>query len=345
MDDLRTWKEEVQQNQSVITKYYRDLFTSIIPNKEHVEDVLVAMEKRVTTKMNLILVADLTSEETTQALNQMSLDKAPRPDGYSVFFFQKFQNIVGNDVTEACLEVLNKGVEIGSLKNTFVMLIPKRKNPTQVAGYRPINLCNVIYKIITKALANLILCVLEAIISPFQSAFVPRRLIMDNIMVGFKVLNFLKEKKNLGKEGEIALKLDMNKAYDRVKWSFMERTMKKLGFNHSQISKIMRCISIVRYSFLINGEPRGCVVPSRGLRQGYPLSPYLFLIYTKGLSSVICKVEDNSILHGVKITQSAPAISHLFFVDESLVFVKADKQDCYWLKEILKLMRRLRGNL
>ena len=104
--------------------------------------------------------------------------------------------------------------------------------------------------------------------------------------------------------------------------------MEQLGFNERWISLIMQCITTVTYSVLINGEAHGCIVPSRGLRQGDPLSPYLFLICADGFSSLINDAVRNNLLNGVSICRGSPMITHLFFADDSLLFCKASIQEC-----------------
>ena len=180
-------------------------------------------------------------------------------------FYQKYWHLIGEDVSNAVITCLNSSKILKAINHTYITLIPKVKNPEIVSEFRPISLCNVIYKIISKMLTNRLKSVLPQIVSESQSAFVPRRLITDNILVAFKTLHHMHQQRN-GKIGSVALKLDMSKAYDRVEWKYLEKVMQQMGFHQKWVNIIMECISIVSYSILINGEPHGYIKPSRGLR-------------------------------------------------------------------------------
>ena len=201
-------------------------------------------------------------------------------------------------------------------------------------------MCNVVYKIASKVLANRLNVFLSKFITPEQSAFVPDRLISDNTLVASELAHFMH---NLwrGKEGFMALKLDISKAYDRLEWHFLQRILQRLGFDDDWIELIMTCLSTVRYSFLINGEPRGYVAPSRGLRQGDPLSPYLFILCAEGLSALISHFVSIGSLQGLKVCDGAPVISHLLFADDSMIYSQATMQDCLILKHILDVYARI----
>ena len=154
--------------------------------------------------------------------------KAPGLDGMPPIFFQKFWNTVGDDVVEVVLSCLNFGTILPGLNHTFISLIPKVKSP--VTEFRPIALCNILYKLVSKVLANRLRKVLPHIISDFQSAFQSDKALSDNILVAFELLHHMKRRKSR-KTGHMALKLDMSKAYDRLEWIFLQRIMEKMGFH------------------------------------------------------------------------------------------------------------------
>jgi hypothetical protein len=150
--------------------------------------------------------------------------KAPGPDGYGVCFYQKHYETVGGEVQTAVLEFLNNGTFDPLIDSTFIALIPKKFPASIVCNYRHISLCNVLYKLITKVLANRLKQIMPSIISRHQSAFVPRCLISDNISVAFEALNSMATRMK-DKKGYMTIKLDMIKAYDHVEYSFLEKIM------------------------------------------------------------------------------------------------------------------------
>jgi hypothetical protein len=328
------WLETNEEIAGMMIDYYTNLFSTSHPS--NLTEAVAEVPSVVTEEMNHNLIREFRAEEVEHAIKQMAPSKAPGPDGMPPIFYQKYWHVVGNDVTSAVLSCLNSGSLLKSINHTFISLIPKVKNPEKVTEFRPISLCNVIYKLVSKVLANRLKLILPQVISDSQSAFVPGRLITDNVLIAFETLHHMHHNK-VGREGAMALKLDMSKAYDRVEWRYLEQVMKRMGFHHKWIGLMTECISSVSYSILINGEPHGNIHPSRGLRQGDPLSPYLFLLCAEGLHSLIKKAESNGDMQGVSLCRGGPKITHLFFADDSLLFTKATTTAC---EKILSILRQ-----
>ena len=159
------------------------MFTSATPSRT--ETTIEAMDQIVTPLHNQILLSSFTAEEIKKAVFQMHPSKALGPDGMSCFFFQKYWHILRDNVTQAVFSFLNSSHLLKKINYAYIVLIPKIKNPQRVSDYGPISLCNVLYKIVSKVLANRLQQVLPTVISDSQSAFIPGRLITDNVAVAF----------------------------------------------------------------------------------------------------------------------------------------------------------------
>ena len=162
----------------------------------------------------------------------MHPSKSPGPDGMPALFYQKYWDIVGSDVVSMVLNVLNSNISMADINKTYITLILKINNPAKMTDFRPISLCNVIYKFISKVLANRLNLVLPQIIYENQSVFLSESFITNNVLIAFELMHYLDHKRE-GKDCYMAIKLDMSKAYDKVEWGFIEQVMKKLGFHDS----------------------------------------------------------------------------------------------------------------
>lgn len=167
------------------------------------------------------------------------------------------------------------------VNRTVVCLIPKLKNPQSMTDLRPISLCNVLFRILSKVLANRHKSCLPTLISINQSAFVQGRLLTDNALIAYEINDYIR-RKTQGKYGYVGLKIDISKAYDRLEWKFIEDMLGKYGFHQRWISRVMTCIRTVSYSFLQKGEVFGQVIPERGIRQGNPYPPTCIFCVLKG---------------------------------------------------------------
>lgn len=197
----------------------------------------------------------LANKESTTTVRSIGAMKASGPDGITALFFHSFWNIVKQDVIGAIQNFFTSGFLLKALNHTNIVLIPKRDNPTLTSHFRPISLCNVIYKIISKILAACLKPLLQKLISPMQAGFVPNCLIQENTILAHEIVHKLKLQK--GKKGLMALKIDMEKAYDCFEWDFIFKVLRSFGFSATWIQLIHQCLTTVSYSLLLNGSPHG----------------------------------------------------------------------------------------
>ena len=247
------WCTRTNNISNIVTDYFDELFSSSTPSSLDMEIVLSSVTPKVSQQMNDHLSRPFTSEEIRKALSDMPPTNSLGPNGMPGLFFQKYWDIVGTDVTEAALLVLNSGGDIHQWNMTLITLIPKIKFPKHVKEFRPISLCNVVYKLVSRTITNRFSSILDEVIGDQQSAFIPGRLITDNVLLCFETMHWIRQHMG-GNTGYVALKLDMSKAYNRVEWSFLEGMMLRLGFYASCVELIMRCVRSVSYSFLINRQ-------------------------------------------------------------------------------------------
>ena len=188
--------------------------------------------------MNFDLTREFTTDEVEFALKQMKPLTAPGPDGMSPIFFKFCWQFIGQGIIDASLAILNSGNISANLNHTYIALIPKTKSLERATNFRPISLCNVLYKIESKTIANRLKKIMPKLVSESQSAFMLDRLITDNILVAHETLHHLKTKKNkknkkkkkkTRKTGYMAIKLDMSKAYNKAEWVFLEKSHEKNG--------------------------------------------------------------------------------------------------------------------
>ncbi|GAU48815.1 hypothetical protein TSUD_99870 [Trifolium subterraneum] len=267
------------------------------------DPVLNLIHPRVTDDDNFFLTAPITEVEIQQALFHMHPDKSPGPDGFNPAFYQRFWEHCSDDIF--------------SVASTWFK------------------------------------CCLDKCVSQEQSAFVKSRSILDNALIATEVIHALKRKtqevihalkrKTQGRRGELTLKIDISKAYDKVDWGFLRGVMTKMGFTDVWIRWVMMCVSSVNYSVLMNYDRVGPISPGRGLRQGDPLSPYLFILVTECLTALIHQSVGRGDIHGVRICRGAPGVSHLLFADDCFLFCRANVVEVNELMSILHTYERASG--
>jgi hypothetical protein len=214
--------------------------------------VLPLVQEKVTQEMNSELVKDFLEKEIAGALFQMGPWKAPEPDGFPVRFYQRHWEVMNVDVVAATRRFFQDGIMSDGINGTAIMLIPKSNEPEELKDFRPISLCNVIYKLISKCIVNRLRGILDDLIYPEQSAFVPTRRITDNALLAFECAHAI-QRQSGRRVYSCAYKQDLSKAYDRVDWGFLKWVMEKLSFHNNFIQWIMTCVTIVCHSVHFSG--------------------------------------------------------------------------------------------
>jgi len=327
-----------KQIQNSFVNYFKDLFTS--QNLHKVEETVEVVKNKITKHMLEDLNKPFTSEEVYCAIKDMRGLVAPEPNGIPTLFFHRYWDVIGHETTQVALDILNRG-DPTPFNTTHICLIPKGRNPCAPSDYRPISLCNVTLKIITKTIANRLKPILSTIISQNQSTLLPGRLISDNSLIAFDIFHYFNQ--TTSSKGHIGIKTDMAKAYERIEWHFLKATLSSMGFPEHLITTIMKCVTTVSFSILINGAPSKAFNRKRGLRQGDPFSPYLFIICVDVLSGLLTQANNNKSIHGVKIANGAPEITHILFADDSLIFWKATKEEANHVMGILNQYQEASG--
>lgn len=285
-------------------------------------------------------------EEIRQTMFGIEALKAPGPDGYPSLFYQTTWDTTGSEITRMVQHFFTQPHDLSFINQTNLTLIPKMINPATPEDYRPISLCNVQYKVISKILANRLKHQLTKFISPNQGANVENRKISDNTIIAHEIIHSMRIKRRRKFDKPMmAVKIDMSKAFDRIKWVSLIHALTQLGFNHHWISMINHCISSVRFSILLNGVPILPFQASQGLRQGDPLSPYLFITCMEILSRLITKKEEEGKIHGYQVSQSSPPISHLLFADDIFIFCRATLAEAHQLIDTLKQFSDITGQV
>ncbi|KAK6145965.1 hypothetical protein DH2020_019834 [Rehmannia glutinosa] len=266
-----------------------------------------------------LLSNPVTPQAIKMALFDIEDERSPGPDGFSSGFFKKSWDIVGNDVIAVVSEFFDSSKLLRQINHTAIALIPKTDHSPTVADFKPIACCNVVYKVITKILASKLEYVVPKLIDPAQSMFISGRNIIDNIFSAQEIIEIMLESES----PPDVIKVDLKKAYDTISWLFLEQVLNGLGFPPIFISWVMECISSASYSICINGSLQGKFPGKRGLRQGDPMSPALFLLCMEYLSCLL-KVRTNTLKFKYHPRCEALKITHLAFADDLMLFSRGD---------------------
>jgi hypothetical protein len=231
--------------------YFKRVLTTTSPSGLKI--CAEVLSKKVMDNMNQRLLYGVMEDEVNQAINQMGPLQSPGPDSFPAAFYQEQWPEVGLEVFSAIKQFFLDDSFDKDANYTYIALIPKKPNANKVLEFRPIRMCNVVYKILFKVLANRLKYILP-------NAKCVERL----ILAAYETLHTM-QARMYGRVGYMAVKLDMSKAYDRVGWGFLEEVMRRMGFDNKWIYLVIQCVTIVSYSIIVNGSPSEIFYPSRGL--------------------------------------------------------------------------------
>jgi hypothetical protein len=339
LTDGECWVSSSKDLHNEAIKYFSELFRD--PGNDNIISQLCVVQQYprfFTDEEGGLIGKEVLLEEVESALKSFAKSKSPGPDGWPVEFFLSFFDILGKDLVDMVEEIRKFGNTSGEINSTFISLILKSGRPESFKDFRPISLCNLIYKLNSKIIANIIKPFLSHFMSKEQFGFLENRHIMEAIGLAQEGLHSIKTKKMK----DLILKMDLVKAYDRVNWNFLRLVLLQIGLPLNVTNWIMGNVSSACFSVLINGNPTNFFKGSRGIRQGFPLSPLLFLLVIEGLSILIKNAKRDGKLSGIKLC-SGNFITHLLFVDDILIFGNGSVSEWHEFSAIFKLFCEATG--
>lgn len=322
-NDEGIWLDDEVEIQNHVVSFYKDLFT-----EDRIGDLMggtMITFPTINQNDDDSLRRDISDDEIRKAIFAMGALKAPGDDGFPALFYHSNWDVVGSNLCSFVKKAYNEhgNGHIREVNQTLLVLIPKISQPVNIKQFRPISLCNVTYKTLTKVIVGRLKTILPYIISPYQASFVPRRCIQDNIIIAQEMIHSMKRMK--AKKGFMTIKVDLEKAYYRLSWDFIHKTLKETNIPVDMINVIMECITSSSLNTLWNGRKTEVFHPTRGIRQGDPLSPYIFVICIDKLSHIIVEAISKKEWSPMRVGRSGPEISHLMFADDLLLFSEASK--------------------
>lgn len=331
-----------QQVKEGAVQHFQKLYTPEDQGDETEEaEFLKHIPSLVTVEENSELSKSVTEEEIIKTIWSMESDKAPGPDGFSIHFYKVCWDIIKKDLQKMIRDFMSKAKVGGSTNSTYLALIPKDSNPDTFARFRPISLCNASYKILAKLLANRMKPLLPRIISPAQGGFVKGRHILDNVIQVQETIHSSKQRKEKG----MIIKLDMANAFDRVNRAFLCRVLISFGFSTQFVNLLKACMNNPWIAPLINGRPTTFFKAKRGIRQGCPLSPYLYIILAETLSRKLEAERLSGAIPGLKPSIRTSSINHALFADDSILLGGASIRIAKAFDKVIKNYCKVSGAL
>lgn len=335
-------KEGVVFEGSSVAQAFVDHYQNFLGSISHIDSL--SLHGLFTNKLSMgsanEMVKPVTNEEIKQAIFSIGNNRAPGPDGYSAAFFKGAWDVVGNEVCGAIRDFFMHTRMLRDVNHTIIALIPKVSTPDSVTDFRPIACCNVLYKCITKIISNRIKVGLDEVVSINQSAFIPGRRISDNILLTQELMHNYHLNKGTPR---CAFKVDIQKAYDTVSWDFLHRILVGFGFHDVMVNWIMECVTTASFSICINGDIHGYFDGKRGLRQGDPMSPYLFTLVMEVLTLLLHRAVRQSLNFRFHALCEKQRLINLCFADDLFLFSRGDVRSSKIIMDSLEEFKEVSG--
>ncbi|XP_057427344.1 uncharacterized protein LOC130720679 [Lotus japonicus] len=331
LDNHGTWIYDNCGIQTILRDFFSSLYES--DTMDPFDFHSAGNFPKVTRSDQERMISTPSLEEIKQALFSIGNLKSPGPDGYHALFFKHNWDTLKESISLFVNRIFLQPKLIEEVNATVIALIPKVKVPERANQFRPIALCNTSYKLVTKLLASHLSEILPKLIAPNQSSFIKGRSTVDNVLILQEVIHSFKSLK--GKKGFMAIKLDLEKAYDRIQWPFIANTLRFFGFDDTFINLIEQCISTSSIAIAWRGEYLDSFKPSRGIRQGDPISPYLFVLCMERLGHLIQDACGNDTWKPYVVGRSGPKLSHLMFADDVILLAEASMDQAKLLQQTL----------
>jgi hypothetical protein len=313
-----------------VVNYYKSLFCTnfVLPDSLLVAEVIPNL---VSDEINVMLTVFPSHNEIKAAVFALNKDSAPVPDGFGAFFFQNCWDIIKKEVIEVVLQFFSSSWILPGFNSNIIALLPKSPEASSIDQYRPIAMANFKFKIISKVIADRLASILPNLISEEQHGFIHGRDIKDCLCIDSEAANLL-HNKSFG--GNLALKIDITKAFDTLDWNFLLKVLKTFGFNEKFCQWIHVILQSAFLSVSINGKSYGYFNCNRGVRQGDPLSPLLFCLAEEVLSRSIANLVSQGSLNLIKGTRNVSVPSHSFYADDLMIFCKGNLRGLKSLKDL-----------
>ncbi|GJS72654.1 RNA-directed DNA polymerase, eukaryota [Tanacetum coccineum] len=291
------------------------------------------------------LECDVSKDEIKRAVWDCGTDKSPGPDGFTFGFYRRYWNILESDVVDAVTSFFHHGQFPKGSNSSFIALIPKTRDANMVKDFRPISLIGSMYKIIAKILANRLVLVLGDLVNEVQSRgggdlffSIADRQILDGPFILNEIVQWCQSKK----KQSLVFKVDFEKAFDSVRWDYLDDILRRFGFGEKWCSWIQSCLRSSRGSVIVNGSPTEEFQFHKGLKQGDPLSPFLFILVMETLHISFQRIVDAGMFKGIMLSPSLQ-LSHLFYADDVIFMGQWNESNLDTIVQVLECFHHASG--